>query len=693
MNKVTKLMGCLTLMLFGFSSALVAQSADSVKVTFMVNTATMPDTLQPDHTVQLRGGVVGENVAGTALPSMVTWDSGSIVTENMGGDYWKLEFHMSPGDTLNYKFWAGTDTETALNNGGEQGWESGGNRQFVLPSDYASADTTRPIHWYETREKPFTSEADSVSLYFRVNVGAFVQNQQFDPATGRVGLRGEPAVFGNPADWGTSNIIMTAEDENTENNLMYNAVVRVHKDSVASFENPVPYKYVLEDASGNVTSWDDKPGNPDNNRLVSIPAADSTIHWDYHREQAPTSSEIVETNLNFEVNVGILEGLGFFNSAIDTVFVRGTFNGWGSSDQMAFNSFSGNYDASVPYTAAVGAEEKYKYYIKWDQRRDQSSSEFYLPQISHDGSGWEEPGVTGGADRTMIITADAQQETQNEFYNGVEPQALMTESNVENGEITVTFTINMNPAKDYEADPFVPASDSVYLFVDTPFFALTNDIVVPGDGGGNFITQPAEDIEKLRFKDEDGDGVYELDLPLMLPTLNHIGFRIAYGSALDPSGELTVNGGGFDAGRRHYQYVQPIVSENLEVSWPTTYKMATIDWQRENLPWETPPDYSEVSTSNEEDGTLPEQFSLSQNYPNPFNPVTTINFNLANAADVNLSVYNVLGQKVASLINGKKMTSGQHSVQFDAANLSSGVYFYRIQAGSFVSQKSMTLIK
>jgi hypothetical protein len=88
----------------------------------------------------------------------------------------------------------------------------------------------------------------------------------------------------------------------------------------------------------------------------------------------------------------------------------------------------------------------------------------------------------------------------------------------------------------------------------------------------------------------------------------------------------------------------------------------------------------------------PVEFALEQNYPNPFNPSTTINFTLAKASDVKLAVYNVLGQKVATLVD-TRMSAGQQSVVFDASRLASGVYFYHIDAGSFTSVKKMLLMK
>jgi hypothetical protein len=89
---------------------------------------------------------------------------------------------------------------------------------------------------------------------------------------------------------------------------------------------------------------------------------------------------------------------------------------------------------------------------------------------------------------------------------------------------------------------------------------------------------------------------------------------------------------------------------------------------------------------------VPTEYTLAQNYPNPFNPTTTLRFGLPNNANVVLKVYNVLGQEVATLIN-REMTAGYHEVQFDASQLTSGLYIYRIEAGDFVSIKKMMLLK
>jgi hypothetical protein len=656
-------------------------------VIFRVNTSTMPDTLQDYHFMQIRGGFVGPDVADAASSGMITWDSMSRHMYNEGGDYWWADFPMSPGDTLNYKFWAGVNPDTPLINGSEQGWESGGNNQFILPADFAEEDTVVALQFYETREAPYTSHEDSISVYFKVNVGAKFQLGDFNPETDKVGVRGAPEFFDNPADWSSSAFYLDATSTQGDN-LFYGGHTKIHKDSVHNFENEVKYKFVLESAAGE-TTWESTP-----DRLFKVPHEDSTIHWVYFQDEAPTDAQILNTTLNFEVNVGILEGLGYFNSSIDTVFVRGSFNGWSTNNQMAFNSFSGTYEETgIPFTTTIGAEVGYKYYIKWDASRDDESSTNYLAGITHDGSGWEEPGVTGGGDRFFQMAEGADQPKRSEFFNGVDPKALLTSNNVEGGAVSVTFSIDMGPAAQHTSQPFDASNDSVYLFVDTPFFALTNDITVPGDGGQNFLDITDEERESLRFTDENGDMVYELTLELKLPTLNHMGFRIAYGEPTSADGSLFAHGSGFAAGRRHYQYVQPIVSNEGAVTWPSSFTMPTLTWKAEDLDWETPPDYNTPTTSSEEEVEIVDQYALNQNYPNPFNPTTNISFSLKDAAPVKLTVYNLLGQEVATLISGKVMNAGTHTVAFNASSMSSGVYIYRLEAGSFVSNKRMTLIK
>ena len=91
-------------------------------------------------------------------------------------------------------------------------------------------------------------------------------------------------------------------------------------------------------------------------------------------------------------------------------------------------------------------------------------------------------------------------------------------------------------------------------------------------------------------------------------------------------------------------------------------------------------------------GELPQVFALSQNYPNPFNPTTKIEFSIPQQSNVELKVYNILGQEVASLVN-ETMQPGRYVVPFDASKLASGMYIYKLRAGDYVSARKMMLLK
>ena len=91
-------------------------------------------------------------------------------------------------------------------------------------------------------------------------------------------------------------------------------------------------------------------------------------------------------------------------------------------------------------------------------------------------------------------------------------------------------------------------------------------------------------------------------------------------------------------------------------------------------------------------GIIPDKFELKQNYPNPFNPETVISWQLAVGSHVELSVYDLLGKKVATLVS-KRMAAGNHTYTFDGKNLASGIYYYQLLAGNFREVKKMILLR
>ena len=108
-------------------------------------------------------------------------------------------------------------------------------------------------------------------------------------------------------------------------------------------------------------------------------------------------------------------------------------------------------------------------------------------------------------------------------------------------------------------------------------------------------------------------------------------------------------------------------------------------------------DKKATSITQDKTKETPASFKLFQNYPNPFNPSTIINYSIPDAGtssmkSVQLKVYDILGREVATLVNEEK-TAGNYKVTFDAQNLASGIYFYRLKAGNYISVKKMILLR
>lgn len=139
----------------------------------------------------------------------------------------------------------------------------------------------------------------------------------------------------------------------------------------------------------------------------------------------------------------------------------------------------------------------------------------------------------------------------------------------------------------------------------------------------------------------------------------------------------SVNGHGTTTSPNHYTF-----SDKLLNSGKYIYRLKQIDFDGS---------FSYSSEVNV-DVNLASKYSLEQNYPNPFNPSTKISFSVPQLSFVSIDVFNSIGQKIATLVN-EQMNAGNYSINFDAANITSGIYFYKMTAGNFTEMKKMILVK
>jgi len=168
--------------------------------------------------------------------------------------------------------------------------------------------------------------------------------------------------------------------------------------------------------------------------------------------------------------------------------------------------------------------------------------------------------------------------------------------------------------------------------------------------------------------------------------LNNKGFFVERKSSKDKFNSVAfIQGSGTSTDRHSYSYVD----NNLEPG-KYFYRLKQVDLDGT----------TNISNTIEVDISNPSEFGLSQNYPNPFNPTTTIKYSIpsvdtrsgVSVQNVSLKIYDVLGNEIATLVNEQK-EAGFYEVEFNAGKLSSGIYFYELNAGTFRSIKKMLMIK
>ncbi|MGE5846866.1 MAG: sugar-binding protein [Ignavibacteria bacterium] len=244
--------------------------------------------------------------------------------------------------------------------------------------------------------------------------------------------------------------------------------------------------------------------------------------------------------------------------------------------------------------------------------------------------------------------------------------------------------------------------------IPTPSDTVTNTIwdtrlTAPGMTPGDSLTTNISDPNNKQFSRHLVTGGYVAELAIRWSA---IGSTEKITPEIDNTFGLAINQHDNDGAARVASVEWASVM--LDAVWNTPKYLGTVKFlaggklqfipQSSVTPWRVntivPYDGSECTRTGVDDGKslLPKEYGLSQNYPNPFNPSTVINFALPKQAAVELAVYNLLGEKVAQVIN-QEMNAGYHSVTFDASALPSGIYFYRINAGSFTQTKKLMLLK
>ncbi len=658
-------------------------------VTFLVNTATVPDTLRPSSVVV----ITGSGTPHDADSMLTSWGSGIPFT-NVGGDYWTATGSFATGDTLIYKIRIGSG-----------GWEkdlsdgdgSGGHRKLIV-----TQDTTLPVQFWNNRTsaqpmffRPWTAVPDSfINVYFRVNMKAVMDNNSFGwtPAdVDSVGVRGDGK--GGDLDWGTT-AYLTQEQTPGDGagqftippTSFFSGRLKFRKSTV-NVGDTIQYKFLLGSNWGR-----DELGGGRPNRIFTIPVgkADTTLQWVFYDNTAPVARDNVDSVVvTWRVDMTTARNKGSFNIG-DTLQVQvGFYNTADSQRTITLGrvGLTNIYTATSTMKSSVAKTLDYQYYLV---KNAQSLREVFYNFDYTGGINAEKEKrqvtVPGTGAFTILDTANSQTSGRRQPY-------WQTTRNLAHN-MTVTWTVDMRPAY-YQ----VWAGSVLIAGQGTDTVRNVDSIKVwgvaingPATGGPNgplstdwatWSSLIASDTSARKMWDDGThgdktahDSVYSVIFHYT--TTNIVGqvFKFGIGGS--------DNEGGF--GNNHVENIVDIdtvytVASDFGSIDPKFYSAWDFDLHK-------PKTVTGITTL----GGLPLVYKLEQNYPNPFNPSTKIEFALPKQSPVELKVFNILGQEVATLVH-ETLGQGNHIVTFDAKNLASGLYFYRITAGTFTSVKKMMLVK
>ena len=602
-------------------------------------------TFKVDMSFEIINYTDGIHIAG----SFQGWDPGTIELSDDDDDMVyevMLDILEEPGDTVEFKFI----------NGDEWGEDEniGSNRMLIVPETATILDA--PCFG---SSDPCPDPPASVEV-------TFVVDMQYEQAS----VNGVH-IAGGFQGWDPTASEMTDTDGDGKYEINF---------TFAPGEE-LQYKFI------NGNDWDSAETVPDEcvtdgNRTWVAPNFNRPYEVCYEMcETCPappvTKAVIFSVDMSEWLDEDGATGMPVFSVARgDQMQVRGGFNGWNCDDpadcEMTRTPGTNIFSLAATITDGPYDVQEYKYYMQHDASSIELFESTYGEMYSD--MGWEDSPQFGGANRVFTLGEDdgtGLLELELSGYYDLPAGAVIPAGQ----EVDVTFTVDMTGA---DADGF-SAEDTVSIVLKDKWLNYLQGL---GDGSTHVATA-------------NGDGTYSVTVTFTGPFPWHMIYTWSFYD-VDNVADIE-EGGGFGFGRYRARYQHADADNNC--AWGD-YVFPMDEWQKDPpLPLEDyDPESVCISLTSVDDGVLPMDFYISENYPNPFNPTTSIDFGIPSDLNVQINIYNIIGQQVVSIDQGL-LNPGAYTVTWNGKDtfgnfVPSGVYFYEIKAGEkFQRIKKMTLLK
>lgn len=653
----------------------------TVNVTFRANTSMVQGILDTAGYVDIRGNLqVGDPTSYQAGD----WTGDVDLLTNVGGDNWEIVWSFDDayiGGTVDFKFGGAVKdpilgTTTSYWENDLPGGEYLDNRTFVIPAADSVLDVAYVGHAWGI--VPFTDDPDFIDVYFRVNMS---NDPDFNSALilswvgGGTDINGTYVGFWNPGMYG-----LTQEGVSDYWNI--------HVILPASGAPYIGFMFRFHNNGtewGGHSEWVADAYYPDNeNRGIDI-AGDTTVQWVWWNNAAPTviEAEPIEVTFNVDLSNAVADN-GF--AIDDSLCVRyGYFNTAVYGEAGMINSGLGyDYSVTIPdMVVPVGDHMFYQYY-----KITTDGSEYREVYFNFDYSG----STASEAERREVIVENAGYVISDNLNSNVDSRRMprFRNTSLVSQNVVVTFELDLRPAYRHVANG-ITLNDIQGTQTITAVSQIDADgVFINGPATGGWTTWGstlANTDEKKMWDDgtngDDvaGDSVYAVIFSYGPDSTNNV---------LGQEFKFGIGGGDNESsyGLNHIQNLSDSEQEyTIFTAWGSINPKFYYLWDYD----------TNAPTAVKPISTMPAEFSLKQNYPNPFNPTTTIEFSIPEMSEVQLTIFNALGQVVRTM-DGGVQNAGTYKVTWDGTNdfghaVATGLYFYNLTAGNHTTTMKMVYMK